>query len=96
MAVPQCAMAQPGSLWATPANAFPAASSQNEWSRATARSNAGCTEAAQDVGKWTLPSFASARSGALLTVRASTTRTAKTLERAGSFMATFDSEWQPV
>jgi hypothetical protein len=56
IAVPQLAMAQPASAWATAANALPAASSQNEWSSATARSKSAWTAGLQDVGNETLPS----------------------------------------
>ena len=57
MATPQCAMAQPGSLWATAANAAVEAENQKEWSMATARSNSPWTGALHDVGKWTVPTL---------------------------------------
>src|SRR5881628_3849890 len=49
-------MAQPGSVVVTLVNVFSASSYQNEWSRATPRSNTGCAGAAHDVGKRTWPS----------------------------------------
>src|SRR5438094_1418896 len=57
IATPQWAMAQPGSLLPTSAKAFTAAPYQKEWSRATARSNEGCTSALHEVAKWTVPSW---------------------------------------
>ena len=55
-AMPQFAIAQPGSFCSTPENASRACENQKEWSSATARSNAGCTSARQDVAKCTVPS----------------------------------------
>src|SRR5437867_5176109 len=57
IATPQWAIAQPGSSLPTSVKAFTAAPYQKEWSRATARSNDGCTSALQDVAKWTVPSW---------------------------------------
>ena len=53
--MPQVAIAQPGSSLSTSRNACSPAEYQNEWSIATARSNAGCTLASQLVGNDTLP-----------------------------------------
>jgi hypothetical protein len=44
-------MPQPGSALAASVNAPMAASNQNEWRRATARSNGGWAAAAQSTGK---------------------------------------------
>src|SRR5713101_8618233 len=59
MAMPHCAMAQPGSAAATAVNCFAASSYQNEWSTAKARSNRCCASAEQEIGKWTLPAWRS-------------------------------------
>src|SRR5881296_792154 len=57
IATPQWAIAQPGSSLPTAVKAFTAAPYQKEWSRATDRSNEGCTSALQEVAKWTVPSW---------------------------------------
>jgi hypothetical protein len=55
MAVPQCAIAQPGSFSATAENVSTAAENQNECSSATPRLKSGCTAGVQEVWKVTLP-----------------------------------------
>ena len=55
MAIPQWAMAQPGSFAATSWKAWMAAEYQKEWSRATARSKSFSTAGLQEVGKCTVP-----------------------------------------
>src|SRR5262245_12354152 len=57
IATPHDAMAQPGSASPTSVNALTAARYQKEWSKATARSKAGCTSGLQPVAKCTLPSW---------------------------------------
>ena len=56
-AMPQCAMAHDGSALSAASKASMARANSNEWSSATARSNAGCAAARQEVGKCTVPSF---------------------------------------
>ena len=55
MAIPQWAMAQPGSKLATAVNASRAGSNQKEWRSATARLNSCWAAGLQDVAKWTCP-----------------------------------------
>src|SRR6516165_2603467 len=63
MATPQYAMAQLGSISATPVKAFTASSYQNECRSATARVNCCCASPLQETGKPTSPTLpiASAR-----------------------------------
>src|SRR5258707_6296972 len=57
IAIPQYAIAQSGSLFATSANALAAGETQNECSMAIARSNCCWAAEVQDTGKCTFPNF---------------------------------------
>src|SRR6267378_707631 len=64
IALPQWAIAQPGSACATAPNALSPSSNQKECSSATARSNCGCTVGLHEVEKCTVPSFSTPSSRA--------------------------------
>lgn len=70
VAMPQVAMAQPGSRCRTSRNALSASSHQKECSRATARCSWGWTASAQELAKDTVPSFSP---GAAMAVAAAQT-----------------------